>query len=622
MKTKTLIILSIALYAMLFMACEVLKPEPTVDSVTVSPSQVNVARGETQQFTATVNGSNSPSQGVTWSVIGGNAGTSISANGLLTVSAGEPANSITIRATSTLDDTKSGTATVNVSGAIYTSIVISPKTVNVVTGGTQQFTHTVNGSNNPSQSATWSVSGNSSNQTSINTNGLLTVASNENAATLMVTVTSAIDQSLSDTATVAVSSMGNTYQVTDVASWVAAIDGIRNGGNNRIHTINVTSDVAVNVTDGATFGLPINIQVTIQGGGSLSLLTTTQILGIGLRQTIVLRNITLNGHSSNTETAVVNVLAGGTLIMQDGSVIQGNARRGVWISNGNMIMEGGMVTGNSNSISGGAGVWVGDGGTMTMHHNAIISNNVLYRGGGTVTENHLTGAGVHISSGSTLIMEGGLISGNSTGNGNFIVYASGGVYVGGSFIMNNGEVSDNSAYGVTHSFSHIAGSGGIHIRENGSFTMNNGIISGNSVSYRTSGGGIHIQSGTFVFNGGTIINNTSGVNGGGINVSGTFVQNGGSITGNTANVNGGGVYISGNSSSFTQNGGSITGNSATEGGGVYTSNINLFTKVSGSITNNTAVTGRTAFAGGSPNRWRNADAGTNIVTNDLFWLND
>jgi len=87
----------------------------TVTAVTVSPDPAYVRKGTTQQFTATVSGTNSPAQTVTWSidetVV---AGTSISNTGLLTVASDETAQTLTIRATSTADTTKSGTAKVTV----------------------------------------------------------------------------------------------------------------------------------------------------------------------------------------------------------------------------------------------------------------------------------------------------------------------------------------------------------------------------------------------------------------------------------------------------------------------------------------------------------------------------
>jgi uncharacterized protein YjdB len=85
---------------------------PAVSVVTVSPATPGVAKGGTQRFSATVTGVNNPSQAVTWSVAGGVTGTGISAEGVLTVAADESAASLTVTATSTVDTSKSGTATV------------------------------------------------------------------------------------------------------------------------------------------------------------------------------------------------------------------------------------------------------------------------------------------------------------------------------------------------------------------------------------------------------------------------------------------------------------------------------------------------------------------------------
>jgi hypothetical protein len=90
--------------------------KPTVTTVAVSPASPSVAKGGTQAFIATVSGTNDPAQTVTWSVSGGNADTAISEVGLLSVAANESAASLTVKAISTVDTAKFGTATVTVTG--------------------------------------------------------------------------------------------------------------------------------------------------------------------------------------------------------------------------------------------------------------------------------------------------------------------------------------------------------------------------------------------------------------------------------------------------------------------------------------------------------------------------
>jgi uncharacterized repeat protein (TIGR02543 family) len=90
---------------------------PSVTDVTVSPSTVSIDKGDSQTFTATLTGSKleEADQTVTWTVTGGTkAGTAISEDGELTIAADETAETLTVTATSVLDDSKSGTASVTV----------------------------------------------------------------------------------------------------------------------------------------------------------------------------------------------------------------------------------------------------------------------------------------------------------------------------------------------------------------------------------------------------------------------------------------------------------------------------------------------------------------------------
>ncbi|MCL2294671.1 MAG: SUMF1/EgtB/PvdO family nonheme iron enzyme [Spirochaetes bacterium] len=179
---------------------------PTVTGVTVNPSTATVNRGGSQTFTAQVDGANNPQQDVTWAVESGVAGTIINnASGLLTVAANETAVSLTVRATSMLDTTISGTAVVTVPQPTVTGVTINPSTAAVNRGGNQTFTATVAGDNNPPQDVTWTVTGAKAAGTSINNaSGLLTVAANETAASLTVRAISTFNNAISATADVAV----------------------------------------------------------------------------------------------------------------------------------------------------------------------------------------------------------------------------------------------------------------------------------------------------------------------------------------------------------------------------------------------------------------------------------
>jgi uncharacterized protein YjdB len=85
----------------------------TVPSVTVSPASAGVSKGGAQQFIAAVSGISDKT--VTWTIVEAhNSGTTIT-GGLLKVAAVETANSLTVKATSTVNTAVSGTATVTVS---------------------------------------------------------------------------------------------------------------------------------------------------------------------------------------------------------------------------------------------------------------------------------------------------------------------------------------------------------------------------------------------------------------------------------------------------------------------------------------------------------------------------
>jgi hypothetical protein len=101
----------------------VTRAAPQVVSVTVSPGAVSVPKGGTQQFSSIVTVTGNAAQTVTWSVEGNSStSTTISATGLLTVAADETAATLTVRATSTVDNTKSGTATVSAEVSAETGV--------------------------------------------------------------------------------------------------------------------------------------------------------------------------------------------------------------------------------------------------------------------------------------------------------------------------------------------------------------------------------------------------------------------------------------------------------------------------------------------------------------------
>lgn len=89
--------------------------EPQVNAVTVTPDNVTIKKGATQQYAAVVEGENLTDETVKWSVVGAaSKDTQIDANGLLTVGADETSKQLVVKATSVQDSGKFGTVTVTV----------------------------------------------------------------------------------------------------------------------------------------------------------------------------------------------------------------------------------------------------------------------------------------------------------------------------------------------------------------------------------------------------------------------------------------------------------------------------------------------------------------------------
>jgi hypothetical protein len=181
----------------------------TVNSVTVSPNAVTVNKGGSQSFSAEVAGTDSPAQTVTWSVDEPHHADTAFTGNTLNVAAGETAASLTVRATSTVDTSKSGAATVTVSSAMATvnSVTVSPATATVAKGGSQSFSAVVAGTGDPAQTVTWSVDEPHHADTAF-TGNTLNVAAGETSASLTVRATSAVDAAKSGTASVTVAVAG------------------------------------------------------------------------------------------------------------------------------------------------------------------------------------------------------------------------------------------------------------------------------------------------------------------------------------------------------------------------------------------------------------------------------
>jgi hypothetical protein len=267
--------------------------------------------------------------------------------------------------------------------------------------------------------------------------------------------------------------------------------------------------------------------------------------------------------------------------METGSIIADNINRSsVEVNNGGGVniqpgavfdMDGGTISHNIGIFGG--GVYV-RGGVFTMREGAVISNNRATQGGG-----------VRVMPDAVFTMINGSIS-NNRGN------LGGGVCTRGSFTMHAGNISSNTSN--TEIVINSNGGAGVNIgsytvsgtSRNGTFLMLGGTISNNST--QDQGGGVRINSNTtFTMNAGTISGNESALGGGiRLETNGRFIMHNGTISGNRAvgagiTVRGGGVF---NEGSFEMHNGTISGNtSARDGGGLVNFTIAYFRMVNGVI---------------------------------------
>ena len=193
----------------------------------------------------------------------------------------------------------------------------------------------------------------------------------------------------------------------------------------------------------------------------------------------------------------------------------------------------------------------------------------------------------------------------------------------GPFVMNGGEIKDNTVHGVmVNGNALLANAIYTSAFPNGTLTMEDGEISGNVVD--GDGAGVHVNAGTATINGGKIIDNEATGRGGGISIStrvrigvytdsvyqGRLYTYGGEVSGNSAAYGGGisSLTALGGTGSSTPapgsgycymylHGGIVASNTADHGGGVFTEITHLEIK-------DTSITGNTAhgYGGGVLNQ--------------------
>lgn len=238
-----------------------------------------------------------------------------------------------------------------------------------------------------------------------------------------------------------------------------------------------------------------------------------------------------------------------------------------------------------NAIEKGGAIQLGK--EITLNATLVINNNtvILDLNGNVLRAKSLTFGAIRVTGSNASLT---LTDNSNEKNGKIFGFildgVGGGVYVeGGSFIMNGGTIDRCAGMG---------GGGGVYLTNGASFTMNGGTIKGCTAQNNASGGGVYVNSGcTFMMEGGAIdLCRSVRKAGGGVYAAGTFIMSGGKIrsccTEEGEPADGGGVYVA-TSGKFEMSGGSIENcyiDHEGKGGGVYVGGT--FTMTGGMIKNN------------------------------------
>jgi len=258
-------------------------------------------------------------------------------------------------------------------------------------------------------------------------------------------------------------------------------------------------------------------------------------------------------------------------------------------------------------------IYVASDGELILNEGAILSDNVRSAG---------HAGGVYVFGGK-FVMNGGEIRDNTTirvgtagGSGGAV-----GVEVGGEFIMKGGLIEGNQAIGDSG-----GGGGGVYITGESTMEMIDGIIQGNSTT--AIGGGVYLWSGDFTMSGGRIggdtteTTNTANSMGGGVYIQNGSIELSGTaeISGNTANI-GGGLLLS-PGVALTMNGASIKNNIATVSGGGVQINSATFSMNNGIIENNAALNGGGVYinTGATFSMGGGARVTVSSTNNDIYLL--
>lgn len=298
-------------------------------------------------------------------------------------------------------------------------------------------------------------------------------------------------------------------------------------------------------------------------------ITESAATGTGTRETLKKHEVPLAGAGKILcgDASAQAILVKGALELRSGVLQNTGGQHIVIVDRGTLDVNGGYIVGGGRDGTPGGGIYV-DNGTVNIQDGVVAAN----RGS--------SGGGIFVSSGGTLNISGGAVTGNWVNNGN--TDNGGGIFVksGGTLNLSGGYVTNNYKYcecsGCHSDKNNEHGGGGIALANGSTMDMSGGYVTGNYSSLAGGGiyagfyageGGVH-----FTMSGGTIASNCAQYGeGGGLRIGGG--------TNGVIRATDQQVYITNNKTLTTDDWG---------GGGIFVQQNGLLTVADALITDNTA----------------------------------
>ena len=354
---------------------------------------------------------------------------------------------------------------------------------------------------------------------------------------------------------------------------------------NSMANINVMTDI----TQKSTITMNSNKSITLQSynvsGAINSIVRSDSLTSHIINQSggnLILKNIMINGNNVEAEASMINVLSNttvesGTKITKANNI--NNYGGAVSVNGGIFTINDGEIYGNKTPTTSGAAVFVYPDHT-TVDYSETCKKGTFIMNGGKIYEN-TSANGTIFNAGDFTMNDGEIYKGSAD--------RAGGIWNPGKFVMYGGSIHDNEATKSGAGLS-LTSSG----TNCGSAEIKGGYIKNNKITTdKGVGGGINLDSACkhqLNLTGGTISNNISLYNGGGIEVyEGDVTLDGATIDSNEAINVGGGIHI--NSGTLTVKKGTISNNKASSGAGIRTTGTAIATIYDILITGNKANLG-------------------------------